>query len=263
MKRFNENSQVFSVNESDLYFGEMFKNITDEMVPGVYDYYMISNFGRVYNKYMNLILSPGISGSGYLFVYLSTVNGQKPVQIHRLVMLAFRPIENPEKFQVNHIDGVKTNDVIINLEWCTRSENQKHAFRTGLHPRPSNIDEKYIKMACDLLAENRYTNKEIADIVGNGLTISIVSEIKKKSCWKDISTDYEFYQRKGKKFADEFIHGVCEYFSNNPIGNLTVNDHCRNAAISLGYPYSEDVIDCLRKVYTRKHYTRISDNYIY
>ena len=53
------------------------------------------------------------------------------------------------------------------------------------------------------------------------------------------------------------------YFQNNPIGNLNVNDYCRNALRFYGYDDSDEVVDCLRKVYKRKYYTSISKNYIF
>ena len=183
----------------------MFIDITQNVIPGIYDYYMISNCGRVFNKYLNIYLSPGVSGSGYLFVYLSTDHGQVMVQLHRLVMMSFYPIPNCNLFQVNHINGDKFDNRIFNLEWCTRSENQRHAFMTGLHKRPSNLNEDDIRHVCDLLAMDQYTNLQISLMVGNGLTETIVSDIKKKTCWKDISKDYTFYSRKGRKFSAEEI----------------------------------------------------------
>lgn len=68
---------------------------------------------------------------GYLGVSLYKNGVGKRFQVHRLMMIAFVP--NPEnKPQVNHIDGVKDNNLLENLEWNTRSENQRHAFRIGI-----------------------------------------------------------------------------------------------------------------------------------
>ena len=60
------------------------------------------------------------------------IDGRKEYKTHRLVALAYIP--NPEnKPCVNHLDGNKLNNNINNLEWCTRSENSRHAYDTGLH----------------------------------------------------------------------------------------------------------------------------------
>lgn len=68
---------------------------------------------------------------GYKHVRLSKNNRPRTQVVHRIVAKAF--IENPEsKPQVNHINGVKDDNRVDNLEWCTQSENMLHAYRIGL-----------------------------------------------------------------------------------------------------------------------------------
>ena len=68
-------------------------------------------------------------------VKLSHNGESKKFFVHRLVMLAFSPIENPELFQVNHIDGNPLNNTLENLEWVTEKENHKHYKETLIRQR--------------------------------------------------------------------------------------------------------------------------------
>lgn len=71
------------------------------------------------------------NSNGYLRVSMNLTGKSKEYFVHRLVAQCF--IENPEgKDKVNHKDGNKINNNAYNLEWVTSSENNKHAFKTGL-----------------------------------------------------------------------------------------------------------------------------------
>lgn len=79
------------------------------------------------------VLKQAFDSDGYCIVTLSKERIGITKKVHRLVAQAFIP--NPEdKPEVNHIDGVKSNNQISNLEWATSCENQKHSRRIGLHP---------------------------------------------------------------------------------------------------------------------------------
>ena len=92
--------------------------------------YSVSETGQVRNDITNYILKPAIQ-QGYAHVTLYINKKGKRVKIHRLVATAFIP--NPEnKPYVNHIDGVRGNNFVENLEWVTASENTQHAVDTGL-----------------------------------------------------------------------------------------------------------------------------------
>lgn len=101
--------------------------------------YLVSNFGNIKTKSRNgrhyFIKSHPLKiyskDNGYQRVVLSLSGHGKYYYVHRLVAQLFIP--NPDNLSfVNHIDGNKSNNRADNLEWCTRSENEKHAWRIGL-----------------------------------------------------------------------------------------------------------------------------------
>ena len=104
-------------------------------VPGFEGLYQVSNAGRLKSYKKNAtgkILKLTNRTGDYLRVVLQGKGkNQKSIGVHRLVALVFIP--NPDNLpQVNHIDGNKQNNKIDNLEWCSQSENVRHAIRQ--HP---------------------------------------------------------------------------------------------------------------------------------
>lgn len=94
----------------------------------------IQKNGKIYTV-TEKILKPQLDSTGYFVVGLRTPKSKtKKTYLHRLVAEAFIP--NPEcKETVNHKNGIKTDNRIENLEWCTYAENNRHAFETGLQKK--------------------------------------------------------------------------------------------------------------------------------
>ena len=99
-------------------------------IKGYEGLYECSNLGHIKNIQRNRLLSLPVKRK-YKQCTLSKNDVKSYYFVHRIVAELF--IENKyNKEQVNHIDGDKLNNNVLNLEWCTRSENQLHAFKTGL-----------------------------------------------------------------------------------------------------------------------------------
>lgn len=96
--------------------------------------YEVSDLGRVRNiKYDRFMTAVRVS-HGYLAYRLHKQGKARSILAHRLVAAAFIP--NPQNLPiVNHKDGIKQNNAVSNLEWCTQQENIAHAIREGLRSK--------------------------------------------------------------------------------------------------------------------------------
>lgn len=96
-----------------------------------FENHVVSTFGRVKNWQTGTVLRPRLSGWGYLQVVVYKHGRQHTLSVHRLVAEAFYDGWH-SGLEVNHVDGVKTNNFIGNLEWVTKSQNNQHAYDTEL-----------------------------------------------------------------------------------------------------------------------------------
>jgi len=170
-------------------------------IPG-YRKYMASRDGEIKSlNYMNhgyeKVLKPAHDANGYLRTMLLNDNGKyDTVKVHRIIAKSF--LSNPlSKPCVNHINGLKDDNRVANLEWVTRSENTKHAFKTGLktHKGEKNTSAKLTEEQVIEIRKNyKYgrrskheggeTKQQIADRYG--VTFSAIKNIIQGNTWKHL-----------------------------------------------------------------------------
>ena len=133
------------------------------------------------------ILKPCVLKSGYSSVVLSVQSKTKSLLVHRIVSAAFIP--NPEsKPHVNHKNGIKTDNRAINLEWCTRSENELHAFRIGLKSHVGEMHNQS-KLTKEQVIEIRRGDKllKTSQLAKNySVTVQTIYDIRSGKSWKHI-----------------------------------------------------------------------------
>lgn len=122
--------------------------------------YQISNYGNVKIKTTNKIKKIRVNKNGYCDLKLHSEGKYKMFLLHRLVAQTFLP--NPLGYnEINHKDGNKLNNNVDNLEWCSRSENVKHAYKKGLFLNQKEHLNKLHKLASKKVKQKTLDDVEI------------------------------------------------------------------------------------------------------
>ena len=163
----------------------------------------VSNTAKVKSNKNNYILAQWKDKDGYKICQIK-INGKwKHCRVHRLVAQAFIP--NPDKKpEVNHINGIKDDNRIQNLEWATTSENQKHAFKIGLSKARRGSD------ACNSILSEKQTMEiflstlpqvDIAKLYN--VSKHVINQIKIGKAWEHLTK--KEYVRKYPAIGKEIL----------------------------------------------------------
>lgn len=171
-------------------------------VPNWEGVYEVSSFGRVRSLDRIDRLGRGWSGrilkttvdrsTGYQKVNLSCRGTQRHAYVHHLVAEAFLGTR-PLRHEINHLDGVKTNNGVWNLEYVEKAENVRHAYRTGLNHGLSRfgstnpnakLNESLAQLT--LATQGQVSGVELARAMG--VSTSTISRIRKGQSWRHLQT---------------------------------------------------------------------------
>lgn len=163
--------------------------------------YEVSNLGRVRSiKRLvkgsrgslqikpSVVLTPRTKANGYQSVHIRLDGTNSYPLVHRLVATVFLPNDNNLP-QVNHKDGNKLNNRVENLEWCSASQNMKHAFELGLAPSGGRSHLAKLSFGEVLAIKSEYVrgSKDFGIVAlarKYGISKSMISLIVREEKWK-------------------------------------------------------------------------------
>lgn len=169
-------------------------NIQEEIwkpIPNYEGLYEVSNFGRIkglpYKNRPEFYPKIHHNHKGYPVVNLGRAK-QKIKIVHRLVAICFVPV-NDFSLQVNHINGIKTDNRSDNLEWLTCSDNIKHAYKIGIKTGrgESNNFSKFKNIDVLNIRERRAKGEKLKSIaIDYNVSIVCISSISNRRTWTHI-----------------------------------------------------------------------------
>lgn len=173
-------------------------------IKGYEDCYEVSNFGQVRSK-DHVVPSKGgtrlvkgklkklfVNKNGYLITTLSRENKLATFTVHQLVASTFL-FGFTKGTDLNHRDGVKTNNFVANLEISNASHNQLHAVRTGLKKVPRLSQYNHVSYLSNPRAKAKW---------------AVCIKHAGKSCfgWKTFMTELE-----AATYADELLDSIGDH----------------------------------------------------
>lgn len=217
--------------------------------------YEIDTNGKIVSMYTNKVLKQHKMDCGYMRVKLWLNGSGRSFLVHRLV--AAKYIENTLKLpEVNHLNGIKDDNRVENLEWVTRSQNLEHAYRTNLHSQSgennsnSQLTEQDVISIYELLLDG-CRNVDVSKRFN--VDVCTVTDIKFKRNWKELLKDFPNIQPKPKKdkLSDSTVMWICERLQEGLPPSVILKDS-KNSNIN---------VDVILDIKRRKCYAHLSKDY--
>lgn len=223
-----------------------------------YDNYEVYPDGRVYSIRSKKFLKPFTLGRGKEYLaYKLCKPGRKErtIQAHRLVAFVHIPLVEGKSI-INHKNGIKTDNRVENLEWCTHTENMNHAVANKFlvhkkgteHCRASFTKKEVIKF-CKLFEKGK---KPIDIAECSSKLYHKITRIYRRDNWIDISKDYNWViaDNMYKQTSIEEVIYYCKLFENG-VRPAEIVDSKKNTKM----------YGVLRDIYNRNTYTSISKDF--
>ena len=166
--------------------------------------YLVSSFGKIFDKKINRCLNGYKSKDGYVRVHLHNEQDiSKSYLLHRIICLSFIDQENLEKTQVNHKNYDRSYNNVVNLEWTTPLENTQHAMQGLNYNRGENVSnakftDKQVESICKMIQDG-YKYKDILIHLGMDTSVrnnyDLIGFIRRGISYKHISSKYDFSNR--------------------------------------------------------------------
>ena len=201
-----------------------------------YSRYAISRDGDVYSLHIKRTIAQTKNKDGYYYHTLYPDNGKHvTVAKHRLLGFMYIPNDDVEnKTQINHKNGIKTDNRIENLEWVTPKENSEHAVETGLHKAANITEHTKLPTDCQVVHDWKVRGATLRDTVDEDIhNICQLLESGYRVCdvsgmtgydryavnsllactnktWKHITETYDFSKiRRRGRTSPETVKSVC------------------------------------------------------
>lgn len=162
-------------------------------IAGYEGLYEVSNMGKV-RSYQNFgnglrkepkVIKPSVNSYGYLCITLCKNRTHKNKSIHRIVAETFIKTDDMG-LQIDHVNGIKTDNRVSNLEWVTPKENTLRSVMLGLKPRGekhgnSKLKQKEVETIRELYKAGKHTQRQLGAIFG--VCHSVIGDIVRNETW--------------------------------------------------------------------------------